>query len=155
MRIQLKRGDTLALSSYTGPAGEIVINTDTGLPHLQDGVTPGGNSISGIRYTVTRPEIISPLQNSSNVNRTPILQSSLYMGAGGHLASYWEIATVFSMKDLVYASNKDNLALTMHNLADAGIVLQPLTSYYVRVRHESDLGFISNWSGAVKFTTAT
>lgn len=154
MRVKLKRGDSLALSTYTGPAGELVINLDTGLPHVQDGITPGGHSISGIRYTVSQPEIIAPTQNSGGVNRSPIIQSTAYMGAGEHAASYWEIATNFGMKTLVYESNKDSASLIMDNLLEKGIVLDATKVYYVRVRHESDLGFISDWSVAVKFTTA-
>lgn len=154
MRVKLKRGTSLALSTYIGPAGEIVINLDTGLPHVQDGITPGGHSISGVRYTVVQPEIIAPTYNSGGVSRSPIIQSTAFTGAGEHIASYWEISNSFSMKNLAYESNKDNVSLIMDNLADKGIILEPQRTYYVRVRHESDLGFVSDWSAAVKFITA-
>lgn len=46
-QVLLKRGNTAAASNYTGPVGEVVI--DTGLQNLriQDGTTPGGHLLSG------------------------------------------------------------------------------------------------------------
>ena len=35
------------MAEYTGPDGEIVINTETKAIHIQDGVTPGGHSVVG------------------------------------------------------------------------------------------------------------
>lgn len=40
--LQLRRDTTANIATYTGPNGEMVINTTTKRPHLQDGATAGG-----------------------------------------------------------------------------------------------------------------
>ena len=40
--LQLRRGDIASMSSFTGANGEIVVNTDTEVIHVHDGVTAGG-----------------------------------------------------------------------------------------------------------------
>jgi hypothetical protein len=45
-QILLKRGNTAAASSYIGPIGEIVIDTDLQTLRIQDGLTPGGHIAS-------------------------------------------------------------------------------------------------------------
>jgi len=40
--IQLKRGDESKADAYTGPAGEIVVDTTNWTLRLQDGQTSGG-----------------------------------------------------------------------------------------------------------------
>ena len=44
-QILLKRGNTTAASAYTGPIGEVVIDTGLQTLRIQDGVTPGGQII--------------------------------------------------------------------------------------------------------------
>jgi hypothetical protein len=46
-QVLLKRGNTSAVNSYTGPVGEVVIDTTTKSLRIQDGVTPGGHAVSG------------------------------------------------------------------------------------------------------------
>jgi len=46
-QILIKRGNTLTIGSYTGPAGELVLNTETHQLVAQDGVTPGGHLVTG------------------------------------------------------------------------------------------------------------
>jgi hypothetical protein len=46
-QVLLKRGNTAAVSTYTGPLGELVLNTDTMTINVQDGVTAGGGTIIG------------------------------------------------------------------------------------------------------------
>ena len=44
--VQWKRGNTSATSSYTGPEGEITIDTENWSLHVHDGVTAGGQVIN-------------------------------------------------------------------------------------------------------------
>ena len=44
--ILLKRGNTVQSSTYTGPLGEVTIDTDLRSLRVHDGVTPGGNLVS-------------------------------------------------------------------------------------------------------------
>lgn len=44
-QVLLKRGNTTAASNYTGPVGEVVIDTGLQTLRIQDGVTPGGQLI--------------------------------------------------------------------------------------------------------------
>ena len=46
-QLQLRRGNTATISTYTGPLGEIIINTDNWGLYIQDGVTAGGHLVSG------------------------------------------------------------------------------------------------------------
>lgn len=41
--VQIKRGNTASVSSYTGPSGEVIYNTDTNRLHSQDGSVGGGH----------------------------------------------------------------------------------------------------------------
>ena len=40
--VQFRRGNTASVSAFTGAVGELVVNTDTEVVHVQDGVTAGG-----------------------------------------------------------------------------------------------------------------
>jgi hypothetical protein len=40
--VQFRRGNTASVAAFTGANGEIIINTDTKVPFIQDGVTAGG-----------------------------------------------------------------------------------------------------------------
>jgi hypothetical protein len=44
-QIRMKRGNTAASSTYTGPLGELLVDTGLKTIRVQDGVTPGGMSI--------------------------------------------------------------------------------------------------------------
>jgi len=46
-QLQLRRGNTTTISSYTGPLGEVIINTDNWGLYVQDGTTAGGHLVSG------------------------------------------------------------------------------------------------------------
>lgn len=45
-RLQLRRGNTAAVSSYIGAAGEVTVNTTNWSLRVHDGSTPGGYTIS-------------------------------------------------------------------------------------------------------------
>ena len=46
-QLQLRRGNSAAISTYTGPLGEVIINTDNWGLYIQDGTTVGGHPVSG------------------------------------------------------------------------------------------------------------
>jgi len=48
-QILFKRGNTAASMSYTGPVGEVVIDTDLDAFRIQDGQTPGGRLMASTR----------------------------------------------------------------------------------------------------------
>ena len=63
-QILIKRGNTGTISTYVGPLGELVLNTDTGDVYVQNGVTPVTAPLNGTALT----------QISANI---AILQTSL------------------------------------------------------------------------------
>lgn len=46
--IYFKRGNTAAITAYTGPAGEVVIDTETSHLHIQNNVTAGGIKVANV-----------------------------------------------------------------------------------------------------------
>ena len=52
-RLQLRRGNTAAVSSYLGAAGELIVNTDTNTLYIHDGVTVGGIATTVNVSTIT------------------------------------------------------------------------------------------------------
>lgn len=46
--VHLKRGNTAAVTTYTGPAGEVVIDTETNHLHIQNNVTAGGIKVANV-----------------------------------------------------------------------------------------------------------
>jgi hypothetical protein len=46
-QVLIKRGNTASVSTYVGPLGELVLDTDTNLVYVHDGVTVGGAAVSG------------------------------------------------------------------------------------------------------------
>ena len=46
-QILMKRGNTAAASTYTGPLGELVVDTGLQTLRIQDGSTPGGWVVTG------------------------------------------------------------------------------------------------------------
>jgi hypothetical protein len=57
-QVQLARGNSAAVAAYTGPLGELVVNTDDYSLHVQDGATAGGHevgSVAGSNYSYQQP----------------------------------------------------------------------------------------------------
>lgn len=82
MNILHKRGKTRAVNAYTGPQGEIVINTDENTILVQDGKTAGG-TILAKRSDI--PTKTSQLQNDSGFSTSGGIAST---GNRGSLAGY-------------------------------------------------------------------
>ena len=72
-QILLKRGNSAQISSYTGPIGEPIYNTQTKTIHLQDGLTAGGfalatnDQLQSISETVANIFLSGGSYNNSNV----------------------------------------------------------------------------------------
>jgi hypothetical protein len=57
-QVQLARASSSEIASYTGPVGEVVVNTDDFTVHVQDGVTAGGHQAGapcGGNYSYQQP----------------------------------------------------------------------------------------------------
>jgi len=55
-QVQLARGNSAEIASYTGPVAEIVVNTDDFTLHVQDGSTAGGHPVgTGGGYSYQQP----------------------------------------------------------------------------------------------------
>jgi hypothetical protein len=56
-QVQWGRGTSSQIAAYTGPLGEIVVNTDDYTLHVQDGATPGGHPLGagGGAYSYQQP----------------------------------------------------------------------------------------------------
>lgn len=63
-QILLKRGNTAVASTYIGPIGELVYDTDLHAVRVQDGLTPGGNLIPTASLTNTLSSNIAVLQSN-------------------------------------------------------------------------------------------
>jgi hypothetical protein len=50
--LQLRRGNTASMTAFTGANGEIVINTDTEVIHVHDGVTAGGFALQRAQKSI-------------------------------------------------------------------------------------------------------
>jgi hypothetical protein len=46
-QVLIKRGNTSSVSTYVGPLGELVLDTNTNLVYVHDGVTVGGTVVGG------------------------------------------------------------------------------------------------------------
>jgi hypothetical protein len=55
-QVLLKRGNTAVSSAYTGPVGEVTIDTDFNTIRVHDGVTPGGHLSTSSASGSTPPE---------------------------------------------------------------------------------------------------
>lgn len=69
-QVQLSRGNTIQIASYTGPQGELTINTDDSSLVVQDGATAGGKT----RFT---PGIRPPQGRLTLTSGTPILAGNV------------------------------------------------------------------------------
>lgn len=153
MKVLLKKGMPANIASYTGTAGELVISESASMVYIVDGTTPGGHPVDGITYSVDAPSIVAPIDASTGVDPSPILQCSAFVGSGAHVATYWEVATDSGFTNVIHDSGRDTVNLLQYSLANASVTLDPLTTYYVRAKHESTLTLVSEYSTVVSFET--
>lgn len=86
--ILLKRGTTAKNLAYSGPAGEVTVDTDLKTLRIQDGVTPGGTIIAKSANTLSGYGITdaAPL-NSAALTGTPTTPTAAVGTNTGQIAS--------------------------------------------------------------------
>ena len=107
----LKRGNTAVTSAYTGPLGEIVLDTDLDTIRIQDGVTAGGTSI-----LATQAQINSL---NSNVSSTNSNLASAISSTNSNLAS--AITTINNNISTITGFDSNVVANLSALLSDASI----------------------------------
>jgi hypothetical protein len=160
-----KRFTTNSIETYLGKPGEPIVDMRTGEPAIRlcDGLTPMGHPI-GVIPTLTgvaRPIIISPVNNATDVDTSPVITASQFNGINGdgsiptHAATIWNIATDAAFTQMTYNSGETALNKTTLDLSSVGVTLEQGSVYYIRVAYKSDSGVVSDWSATVKITTST
>lgn len=85
-RLQLRRGNTAAVSSYLGAAGELVVNTTNNTLYIHDGVTVGGHLASGGANIQAILSNIRTIEDTIyDINGLTLNNSDLTHGATAHL----------------------------------------------------------------------
>lgn len=79
-QLQLRRGNTAQISSYTGPIGEIIINTETWALYIQDGTTVGGHLVGSGGGTVYSNANVLSYLTSFNGNIIPSANVAYTLG---------------------------------------------------------------------------
>jgi len=110
---------------------------------------------SSFTYVVT-PTISSPTDLQTEVGEYPTITSSTAFatspaGQDTHASSDWQIATDADFTNIVDQSINDTSSLTSYTSSTA---LSLSTTYYARVRYNSNNYGSSEWSSTVQFTTA-
>lgn len=115
-KLQLRRGNTAQISSYTGPIGEIVINTDTWALYIQDGTTAGGHIVSGggggSGTNYSNANVLSYL-TSFNGNIIPSANTVYSLGS---ITNQWK--SLYVSNNTIYING---LALTVDNSGNLSI----------------------------------
>lgn len=151
--IQLKRGAPAAVDAYTGPAGEIVADSQNWNLRLQDGINAGGVEVGSNVNAISAPEIISPLNGATVTTRQPIIQTSAFAGNGTHVASRFQIATDDAFTNIIHDSGRTTISLLQYSLAGAGVTLPSGQTLRVRAAHESSVSGMSPFGPAASFST--
>lgn len=102
--------------------------------------------------TPIAPTVTSPTNNATGVQTAPNLTSSAFGALGDnstHASSDWELSLVSDFSTILFqvSSSVENKT----SWTPTGLTMT--TDHYVRVRHRSTNGKVSNWSPIVKFTT--
>jgi hypothetical protein len=124
-RLQLRRGNSTAISSYTGAAGELVVDTTTNTLYLHDGSTVGGyatttntasitNQISSVNANIT----LANTGMQGYVNLANTIQSAQLTSANLGIIGYVDLANTIQSAQVGAA----NLAITAANLGMKGYV---------------------------------
>jgi hypothetical protein len=124
-RLQLRRGNTAATSTYVGAPGELVVNTTTNTLFLHDGSTVGGfatttntasitNQISSVNANIT----LANTGMQGYVNLANTIQSAQLTSANLGIIGYVDLANTIQSAQVGAA----NLAITAANLGMKGYV---------------------------------
>lgn len=155
-------GDAANKTSIAVPSGTLSISTIYYARVRHTGATLGASPWSvASKFTVTSqyvvtPTLSAPAAGATAVSQTPTLTSSAftsYPTGDVHLSSRWQLSKASDFSSIAHDSGALTTKLTSYSLADAGVVLDPKTVYYARVRHAGKSYGDSSWSPVVSFTT--
>ena len=102
---------------------------------------------------ISKPSVVSPINNSTGRAGTVSITSSAFTVASGsdtHLSSDWELSTSNTFSSVVNSL----LASTVNKTTWSVSGLTENTTYYVRVRYTATSGTVSPWSNVSSFSTA-
>ena len=149
--------NTTALVSYVVPSGQLLANTQYFVRARHRGVLGGFGAYSPVRsfrtLATNTPSITVPTSGNTNVFPTGPFSSNAFSSTGTdtHQSSDWQFSTVSDFSTIAFQSLNNTTALTSITLANGN--LNPLTAYFVRVRHRGVIGGLSDYSVAIPFTT--
>ena len=151
------------IEEFVGLDGEPTLDMrDPSKPKIRvmDGVTPGGHLVGDNPTGQTlQPKITSPLEGTTGIILSPIIMSYAFMGitaegnVDAHASSQWQVSSDPTFITGTHTTGVDGINLTSLDLEAEGVVLDPLTTYYARVRYAGNGGSKSDWSESVSFTT--
>jgi len=152
-RLQLRRGNTAATSTYVGAAGELVVNTTTNTLYLHDGSTVGGyatttntsainNQISSVNANIT----LANTGMQGYVNLANTIQSAQISAANIGIRGYVDATIAANIANIAVASTYSNVNVrTYLGAFDGNIIPSANTVYSLGsvTRQWKDL-FVSN-----------
>lgn len=162
---------TLQIRGTTGSSNTTPYNVTTTIGNGATSVTTDAWVVttSEAVKTVLTPSILTPTNGATNINPVSLnppgvnVTSSIYQvinGASGtQLNSEWEVRSGSTSGTVVYTEVKTSNFTTwfIPQTSGSNTILQPNTSYFVRVRYSSadSPAVVSEWSPFTQFTTAT
>ena len=108
---------------------------------------------TGQLSVIAKPAVVYPA-TTTDLESTVVFRTSDFgttSGTGTHSGSDWQL----SVSGTFTTINKEATASTVNKTVWTVSDLLPNTSYYVRVRHNSNDGAVSEWSTPFAFRTAT
>jgi hypothetical protein len=118
--VLLKRGNTAVSSIYTGPAGEVTVDTDLNSVRVHDGATQGGHLMNSQKGFLAFANILanSATISSSIPPSTPNPSALWYDDVGGRLYIYYDGTWIDASPsgDLLLNANVANLAAVVNSL---------------------------------------
>jgi hypothetical protein len=143
-------GDTITLTipmGATASAANLSVTRNGGTSTFQVAVN---------EQTVAQPELQQPADGATDVVFDPLLTASAFVvypsGADTHTSTDWQIATDSAFSTIAWQSLADTANLESIQLPSG--TLDPLTTYYIRVRYNGSSIGASAWSSTVAITTS-
>ena len=108
-RLQLRRGNTAATSTYVGAAGELVVNTTTNTLYLHDGSTVGGYVVTANTISLNANITQANLGMQGYVNLANTIQSSQIANANVGMRGYVDATIAANIANIAVASTYSNI----------------------------------------------
>lgn len=118
-----------------------------------------GFTLNSVNYNITvgpsvvkPPKILTPVDLANNIPSTYTFTTTAFETLGAtqaHTSSTWEVATDIDFVDIVFSTIEDTVNKTSWSVSG----LEPITRYYVRVKHTGSVSGDSYWSSVVRFQT--